>query len=154
MWCQGNRTRQWNALAMKAEGGKKTMPDACILIVEDNLKNLKLIRDILQFHGYSTSEAETGEEGIDLALKQTPALILMDVQLPGIDGSAAMKLLKADPRTQHTPIVALTAFAMKGDRERLLDEGFDGYISKPINIRDIPAIIAQYLNPPPSESGA
>jgi two-component system, cell cycle response regulator DivK len=123
------------------------MPDRSILIIEDNLKNLKLIRDVLQFHGYTTYEAESGEDGIKLALKQPPALILMDVNLPGIDGSAAMKLLKSDARTQHTPIVALTAFAMKGDRERLLAEGFDGYIAKPINIKEIPALIEQYLNP-------
>lgn len=122
------------------------MPDREILIIEDNLKNLKLIRDVLQFHGYTTYEAESGEDGIELALKQSPALILMDVSLPGIDGSAAMKLLKSDARTQHTPIVALTAFAMKGDRERLLAEGFDGYIAKPINIKEIPALIEQYLN--------
>jgi CheY-like chemotaxis protein len=70
----------------------------------------------------------------------------MDISLPGINGSVAMKLLKSDTRTQHTPIVALTAFAMKGDRERLLDEGFDGYIAKPINIKAIPALIEQYLN--------
>ena len=122
------------------------MPDRCILIIEDNIKNLKLIRDVLQFHGYTTYEAESGEDGIELALKQSPALILMDISLPGIDGSAAMKLLKSDARTQHTPIVALTAFAMKGDRERLLDEGFDGYIAKPINIKEIPELIEQYLN--------
>lgn len=122
------------------------MPDREILIIEDNLKNLKLIRDVLQFHGYTTYEAESGEDGIELALKQSPALILMDVSLPGIDGSAAMKLLKSDARTQHTPIVALTAFAMKGDRERLLAEGFDGYIAKPINIKEIPALIEQYLH--------
>ena len=122
------------------------MPDRSILIIEDNLKNLKLIRDVLQFHGYTTYEAENGEDGIELALKDPPALILMDVNLPGMDGSAAMKLLKSDARTQHTPIVALTAFAMKGDRERLLDEGFDGYIAKPINIKEIPGLIEQYLN--------
>jgi two-component system cell cycle response regulator DivK len=104
------------------------MPDRCILIIEDNLKNLKLIRDVLQYHGYTTYEAQSGEDGIELALKELPALILMDISLPGINGSVAMKLLKSDTRTQHTPIVALTAFAMKGDRERLLDEGFDGFI--------------------------
>jgi two-component system cell cycle response regulator DivK len=122
------------------------MPDRCILIIEDNLKNLKLIRDVLQYHGYTTYEAQSGEDGIELALKELPALILMDISLPGINGSVAMKLLKSDTRTQHTPIVALTAFAMKGDRERLLDEGFDGYIAKPINIKAIPALIEQYLN--------
>ena len=121
------------------------MSDADILIVEDNPKNLKLICDVLQFHGYSTSEATSGEEGIEMAFKQSHDLILMDIQLPGIDGSAAMKLLKADPRTQHTPIVALTAFAMKGDGEQLLSEGFDGYISKPISIKEIPDLVKSYI---------
>ena len=128
------------------------MPDTCILIVEDNLKNLKLIRDVLQFHGYTTVEAETGEAGLELAREQQPALILMDVQLPGMDGSEAMKRLKADERTRHTPVVALTAFAMKGDRERLLAEGFDGYIAKPIDIKEIPKLVAQYLDAQPDAS--
>jgi two-component system, cell cycle response regulator DivK len=122
------------------------MSDRSILIVEDNPKNLKLIRDVLQIYGYTTYEAENGEDGIELALKQLPALILMDIGLPGIDGSRAMKLLKNDSRTQHTRIVALTALAMKGDRERLLDEGFDGYIAKPIDTRAIPKLVEQYLN--------
>lgn len=121
------------------------MLDTLILIVEDNLKNLKLIRDVLQFHGYTTVEAETGEAGLELAREQQPALILMDVQLPGMDGREAMQRLKADERTRQTPVVALTAFAMKGDRERLLAEGFDGYIAKPINIKEIPTQVAQYL---------
>lgn len=124
------------------------MADACILIVENNLKNLKLIRDVLQFHGYVTYEAETGEAGIALALEQPPSLILMDVQLPGMDGAEAMKILKADTRTQYTPIVAMTAFAMRGDRERLLDDGFDGYIAKPINVKEIPVLVEQYLRAP------
>ena len=121
------------------------MADVGILIVEDNPKNLKLICDVLQFHGYTTSEATSGEDGIEIAFKQPHALILMDIQLPGIDGSAAMKVLKADPRTQDTPIVALTAFAMKGDCERLLGEGFDGYIAKPINIKEIPDLIKSFI---------
>lgn len=127
------------------------MADVYILIVEDNDKNLKLIRDVLQFHGYATFEASTGEAGVALALEQPPALILMDVQLPGIDGCEAMKRIKADVRLRHTPIVALTAFAMKGDCERLLAEGFDGYIAKPLKIKEIPALIGQYLSAPASE---
>ncbi len=125
------------------------MLDTRILIVEDNPKNLKLIRDVIQFHGYTTVEAETGEAGLELAREQQPALILMDVQLPGMDGREAMQRLKADERTRHTPVVALTAFAMKGDRERLLAEGFDGYIAKPIDIKEIPTLVAQYLNAQP-----
>lgn len=122
------------------------MAGALILIVEDNPKNLKLIRDVLQFHGYTTLEADTGEVGVALARERQPALILMDVQLPGMDGRAATKLLKADARTQHIPIIAMTAFAMKGDRESLLADGFDNYVSKPINIKETPTVIAQYLD--------
>ena len=117
-----------------------------ILIVEDNPKNLKLLRDVLQFRGYVISAAETGEAGVALARAEQPALILMDIQLPGIDGREATQVLKADANTRHIPIIALTAFAMKGDRERLLAEGFDGYISKPINIKEIPQVVEQYLS--------
>ena len=88
-----------------------------ILIIEDNAKNLKLVRDILQFKGYTTLEAESGEAGIALARQMRPALILMDVQLPRMDGRAAMKALKADASTREIPIIALTAYAMKGDRD-------------------------------------
>ncbi len=121
------------------------MPDAEILIVEDNLKNLKLICDVLQFHGYTIRAATSGEEGIEMAFEQPHDLILMDIQLPGIDGLTAIKRLKADSRTQHTPVVALTAFAMKGDCERLLAEGFDGYIAKPISIKKIPDQVKSYI---------
>lgn len=121
------------------------MTDALILIVEDNPKNLKLIRDVLQFFGYTTVEAESGEAGVALARERQPALILMDVQLPGMDGRAATKILKTDASTRHIPIIALTAFAMKGDRERFLDGGFDGYISKPINIKEIPKMVESCL---------
>ena len=122
------------------------MSGECILIIEDNQKNLKLIRDVLQFRGYTTIEAETAEIGIELARKLQPALILMDVQLPGMDGGEALKILKSDAGTQHIPIIALTAFAMKGDRERLMVEGFDGYVAKPIDIKKILQVIESYLN--------
>jgi len=122
------------------------MPGELILIVEDNPKNLKLIRDVLQFRGYATLEAETAEAGMTLAVERRPALILMDVQLPGMDGSTAMRALKADVSTRHIPIIAMTAQAMKGDRERLLADGFDGYMSKPIAIREIPTMVESYLH--------
>lgn len=122
------------------------MPGELILIVEDNPKNLKLIRDVLQFRGYVTLEAETAEAGMTLALEQQPALILMDVQLPGMDGSTAMRALKADMHTQHIPIIAMTAQAMKGDRERLLADGFDGYMAKPIAIREVSTMVESYLH--------
>lgn len=117
-----------------------------ILIVEDNPKNLKLLRDVLQFRGYVISAAETAEAGVVLARAEQPALIFMDIQLPGMDGREATQVLKADTNTRHIPIIALTAFAMKGDRERLLAEGFDGYVSKPINIKEIPQVVEQYLS--------
>ena len=125
------------------------MASALILIVEDNPKNLKLIRDILQFRGYFTLEAETGEAGITLARERQPALILMDVQLPGMDGRAATKALKADPSTHKIPVIAMTAFAMKGDKESLLADGFDSYMSKPINTKEIPQLIERYLDGQP-----
>ena len=122
------------------------MAGALILIVEDNPKNLKLIRDVLQFRGYTTLEAETGEVGVELARQRQPTLILMDVQLPGMDGRAATHVLKTDASTQHIPIIAMTAFAMKGDRERLLRDGFDDYVAKPIDIKMVPKLIEQHLN--------
>jgi two-component system cell cycle response regulator DivK len=121
------------------------MPGEQILNIEDNVKNLKLVRDVLQFHGYSILEAETGEAGIALAREQRPALILMDIQLPGMDGRAALKALKADTNTQHIPIIALTAFAMKGDRESLQTEGFDDYMAKPIDIKELPRVVERHL---------
>jgi two-component system cell cycle response regulator DivK len=121
------------------------MPAERILIIEDNVRNLKLVRDVLQFHGYSTLEAETGEAGVTLAREQHPALILMDIQLPSMDGRAALQVLKADASTQHIPIVALTSFAMKGDRENLLAEGFDDYMAKPIDIKELPKVVERSL---------
>ncbi len=115
-----------------------------ILIVEDNEKNLKLVRDLLQVKGYRTLEAGTGELGVDLARRHTPHLILMDIQLPGLDGVAALGQLKADPATASIPVIALTAFAMHDDRQRFLAAGFDGYLVKPINIRELPAVVREY----------
>jgi two-component system cell cycle response regulator DivK len=120
------------------------MSGELILIIEDNPKNLKLVRDVLQFHGYTTLEADTGEAGIALAREQLPALILMDVQMPGIDGRAALKILKADASTQHIPIIALTALAMRGDQESLQTDGFDGYLAKPIDIKELPQVVERF----------
>ena len=105
-----------------------------VLIVEDNEKNMKLFRDVLQATGYSTLEATTGEEAIELALSQAPALVLMDVQLPGIDGVGALERLRQNERTASIPVLALTAQAMSGDRERFLEAGFDGYLAKPVDV--------------------
>jgi CheY-like chemotaxis protein len=107
-----------------------------ILIVEDNEKNRKLIRDVLQVKGYQTLETETAEEGHNLAVKNHPALILMDIQLPGMDGITAVKQLRADPITKTIPVIAVTASAMTYNRQAMLAEGFDGYQSKPISVKD------------------
>ena len=108
-----------------------------VLVVEDNEKNMKLVRDVLQASGYSTFEATTGEEAVERALSQAPALVLMDVQLPGIDGVEALEQLRQDERTSSIPVLALTAQAMSGDRERFLDAGFDGYLSKPVDVAEL-----------------
>jgi two-component system cell cycle response regulator DivK len=107
-----------------------------ILIIEDNEKNRKLVRDVLQVKGYQTIESETAEEGIKLALAKLPALILMDIQLPGIDGITALKQLRAEPKTKSIPVIAITASAMTHNRKTMLAEGFDGYQTKPISVKD------------------
>jgi two-component system, cell cycle response regulator DivK len=105
-----------------------------VLVVEDNDKNMKLFRDVLQATGYETLEAATGEQAIELARANEPSLVLMDVQLPGIDGIETLARLRSDATTASIPVLALTAQAMHGDRERFLDAGFDGYLSKPVNV--------------------
>jgi two-component system, cell cycle response regulator DivK len=117
-----------------------------ILIVEDNEKNLKLARDVLRFHGFRTIEATDGESAITMAAEHLPALVLMDIQLPGIDGIAAMKRIRADARSKHIPTVALTASVMSGDRERFDEAGFDGFIAKPIDVKTFPATVRGYLD--------
>jgi two-component system, cell cycle response regulator DivK len=116
-----------------------------ILVVEDNAKNLKLLRDVLQFSGYEVAEARSGEEGVELAGRRTPDLILMDLQLPGIDGIEALRLLRENPATRAVPVVAVTAFAMKNDRNRALLAGFDGYVEKPISVRALPSQVKSFL---------
>src|SRR5262245_4408867 len=120
------------------------MAGELILIVEDNEKNLQLVRDLLQVKGYRTLEAGTAELGIELARKHTPHLILMDIQLPWMDGVAALGRLKADSVTAKIPVIALTAFAMKDDRQRFLSAGFDSYLVKPINTRELPTIVREF----------
>jgi len=107
---------------------------AQVLVVEDNEKNMKLFRDVLQASGYRLLEATTGERAMALAAEHQPNLVLMDIQLPDIDGVEALGRLRADARTASIPVVALTAQAMHGDRERFLDAGFDAYISKPVDV--------------------
>jgi two-component system cell cycle response regulator DivK len=108
-----------------------------ILVVEDNQKNMKLFRDVLQSAGYETLEATTGGRAVELAADHRPGLVLMDVQLPDIDGLEALRRLRADERTAAIPVLAVTAQAMQGDRERFLAAGFDAYVSKPVNIVEL-----------------
>ena len=117
-----------------------------ILIVEDNANNRSLFRDILIFHGYEVSEAVDGQDGVDQARKIMPDLILMDIQMPGMDGMTAGRILKGDPATSSLKIIALTSFAMHGDREKFLEAGFDGYQSKPISTRELPDQIKLWLD--------
>ena len=116
-----------------------------ILIVEDNEKNLKLVRDVLQHHGYQTVEARTAEDGIELAAADPPDLVLMDIELPGIGGLEAIGQLKSDQRTAAIPVCALTASAMEGDRERCLRAGFDDYLTKPISVSEFPEQVRGWL---------
>jgi len=106
-----------------------------ILVVEDNERNLKLLRDVLEYEGYEVRAAQTAEDGIALAVSKPPDLVLMDLQLPGIDGMEALRRLRESPRTAGIPVVAVTAQAMKQDRERALAAGFDEYVEKPISVR-------------------
>jgi two-component system, cell cycle response regulator DivK len=112
------------------------MADELILIVEDNEKNRKLVRDVLQVKGYKTIESETAEEGLKLAIEKSPSLILMDIQLPGMDGITALKQLRTNPETRTIPVIAITASAMTYNRVTMLAEGFDGFQSKPISVKD------------------
>jgi two-component system cell cycle response regulator DivK len=107
-----------------------------ILIVEDNDKNLKLVRDVLQVKGFSTIEAGTAEDGIKLAAERKPDLILMDIHLPGMNGIEALKVLRADAATAKIPVIAVTASVMQQDRKLITEAGFDGYVGKPINLKE------------------
>jgi two-component system, cell cycle response regulator DivK len=115
-----------------------------ILVVEDNERNMKLFRDVLHASGYRTLEAATGERAVELVFEHRPDLVLMDIQLPDIDGVEALARLRADGRTASVPVLALTAQAMEGDRERFLAAGFDGYLSKPVNIAEFVATVKSY----------
>jgi CheY-like chemotaxis protein len=121
---------------------------ARILVVEDNPVNLELVRDILEAHGHEVLEAANATDGLALLSGELPDLILMDIQLPGMDGLTATRQIKADARLQGIPVVALTAHAMKGDEERALAAGCDGYVSKPIDTRALPQMVAGFLVSP------
>ena len=119
-----------------------------ILIVEDNEKNMKLVRDVLQVKGYATVEAVTGEDGIRLAAERKPDLILMDIQLPGMNGIDALKVLRADPATAAIPVIAVTASVMQQDRNLITQAGFDGYIGKPLNLKEFLEAVRAMLDRP------
>jgi two-component system, cell cycle response regulator DivK len=119
-----------------------------ILVVEDNEKNMKLFRDVLLVMGYRTLEASTGRRALELAAEHAPDLVLMDIQLPDIDGVEALRRLRADERTASIRVLAVTAQAMQGDRERFLAMGFDGYVSKPVNVGDLIGTVRQHCDGP------
>ena len=122
------------------------MANELILVVEDNEKNRKLVRDVLTVTGYRLLEAETGEDGVRLAREHRPDLILMDIQLPGIDGIEALRRLRADEATKGIPVMAVTASAMAVDRQKIMAAGFDGYQSKPISVKPFLAAVRQMLD--------
>ena len=121
------------------------MANELILVVEDNEKSRKLVRDVLTFKGYEVIDAETGEEGVRLAQKRRPSLILMDIRLPGIDGIEALGQLRAEPATREIPVLAMTASVMSEDRQKVMDAGFDAFQSKPIKVKDFVIAVAQLL---------
>jgi two-component system cell cycle response regulator DivK len=122
------------------------MANELILIVEDNPKNLKLVRDTLQVKGYQTIATETGEEGVRIAQERRPALILMDIQLPGISGIEALQRLRADRVTRSIPVVAVTASVMAQERQKVMAAGFDGFQGKPISVRELLETVRQILD--------
>ena len=121
------------------------MAGELILIVEDNENNRMLVRDVLQSRGYRTAETESGEEAVRLAREGQPALILMDIQLPGINGMDALARLRADAATRDIPVMAVTASAMTHDRQKIMAAGFDAYQSKPLNVREFVEAVRSLL---------
>ena len=122
------------------------MPGERILVVEDNELNMKLFRDVLIATGYQALEATTGGEAVDLAVEHAPDLVLMDIQLPDADGVDVLRRLRTDDRTAAIPVLAVTAQAMRGDRERFLAAGFDGYVSKPVNVGRLIGTVREYCD--------
>ena len=121
------------------------MPGELILVVEDKETNRKLVRDVLRFRGYEVAEATSAEDGLEMARTLRPALILMDIHLPGMDGIAALKQLRADPTTKEMPVIALTASAMPDEQETILAAGFDAYETKPIGVKRLGEVVLEGL---------
>jgi len=117
-----------------------------ILIVEDNPRNMRLIEMALRTEHYTLLKATDGEEALDMATRERPDLIIMDIQLPKLNGLEVTKKLRENPAFSHTPIIGLTAYAMKGDKERIIESGYDMYLSKPINTRELPEVVAEMLS--------
>jgi CheY-like chemotaxis protein len=124
------------------------MDPESILVVEDNALNLKLVRAVLENAGFRVRAALTAEDGVAQAVADPPDLVLMDLQLPGMDGYAGLQALRSDPSTRGIPVLAVTALAMQQDRERVQRAGFDGYIEKPISVRDLPEQVRGVLGNP------
>ena len=144
IWCESEIGKGSTfEFTLPAEAGR-AMTGPQILVVEDNERNMKLFCDVLQASGYRTLEATTGESAVELALEHGPDLVLMDIQLPDIDGVEALGRLRADERSATLPVLALTAQAMEGDRERFLAAGFDGYLSKPVDIAEFVTTVKRY----------
>ncbi len=122
------------------------MSQGRVLVVEDNPKNLRLVRDVLTYSGFEVIEATSGEDGVRMADEMSPDLILMDLQLPGIDGAEALRQIRQIRMSgTQVPVVAVTAFAMNNDRKRAFDAGFDGYVEKPISVRALPQQVSEFL---------
>ncbi len=117
-----------------------------ITIIDDEPQNIELLSDLLQVTGYSTNEATNGKQGVELAKTSKPDLILIDIQMPEMDGLEATRILKADAATRDIPILALSSYAMKGDKERILEVGCDGYLAKPLDIKELLKTVAEYLS--------
>ena len=128
------------------------MPGETILVIEDNDKNRKLVRVILRSKHYHILEATTAAEALSILQTTLPDLILMDIQLPEMDGLTLTGIIKGKPELADVPIIALTAYAMKGDQQKFLDAGCNGYVSKPINTREFPQIIESYLEKRPEDA--
>ena len=122
------------------------MANELILIVEDDDKSRKLVRDLLTYHGYETVEAVNGLDGVRLAHERVPALVLMDIQLPDISGIEARERIAADAVSRHIPVIAVTASVMPEDRQRVVDAGFDGYQRKPISMKELLAAVRQMID--------
>ena len=127
------------------DGAPRAPAAPLVLIVDDNERNLRLARDVLEYAGIPTIEARTAATAIVVAIERQPDLVLMDIRLPDTDGPAALVTLRADPRTARIPVVAVTSSAMMGDRERLLAAGFDGYLEKPISVKEFAGQVRSYV---------